>query len=317
MTRAARPVLAVLLLALSAACAAPRPRGREGALVAHLGRPGGDQRGLDELRRRFARSSNGCELWYGPIAELGPSSETRVLFVQEGAGWAGVQRSGTRLLSEVVPGDVILLRPGESLASEPGLRALGFQLAGQPPPGIPSFLRPDVDEAIVDAPGGCAPETGAYRRLILTWLPENGPYVFRALNAHRVRIVDSPTHYHPLEGGFDEFYLVQEAEPGARLLVSRAVESIETGRVEREETATLFETIPLERGDLVHLPRGTIHRGLGGILAQVIALPGFVPGGEIVLDDQLHALNRRLAPSGAQALPVHEPPAPLAVAGSR
>ena len=302
--------LLVGALALLSACASVQPHTVEGSVqVAHLGRPDGDRRGFDELCRRFAQANRGCTLAYGSIAELAPSDRTRILFVHAGRGWAGVQRTSTRVLSEIAVGDAILLRPGDALSADPSLRTLAFHLGTPPPPGIPTFLRPDADPEIQNAPGGCAPESGAYRRLILTWLADKGPYVYHELNCHRVRIVDSPTHYHPLAGGFDEFYLVQEAEPGAHLLVSRAVEAIETERVTREQTAELFETIPLAPGDLVYLPRGTIHRGLGGVLAQVIALPGFVPGGEIVVDEHLSALNARLGLAGELALPVHATPA--------
>jgi len=166
-------------------------------------------------------------------------------------------------------------------------------------------VRPDWDPRITDTPGGCATETGAYRRILLTWLPENGPYLSHALNAHRVRITDSFTHYHPVEGGFDELYLVQMVQPGARLLTSDRTAAIEARSVTRADAATVFEETPLAVGDLVYLPRGTLHRGLGGVLAQVIAAPGFRPGTEIGVDDDLAALNRELGLTGDSALPVH------------
>ena len=83
------------------------------------------------------------------------------------------------------------------------------------------MIRPDWDPNITDIPGGCATETNAYRRILLTWKQEVGQYLYHALNAHRVRIMDSFSHYHPVEGGFDEFYLVQMALPDAQYYYQR------------------------------------------------------------------------------------------------
>lgn len=299
-----------LVLAWAASCRAVAPSWPPGTVsVAHLGRAAGDRHGLEELRRRFQQRNAGFTLELLELLDVPASPRTRILFVCRGRGWAGVQRRGTRIASELASGDAVFLRPGETLAADPALRAVSFSFASEAPAEIPTFLRPDVDPRIVDAPGGCAPESGAYRRLLLTWLPTNGPYVCHELNAHRVRILDSPTHYHPEVAGFDEFYLVESVEPGAALLHSRAVEAIEAERVERADVGALFESLALEPGDLVYIPRGTLHRGVGGILTQVIAVPGFVPGGEIVVDARLRAINERLGLTGEGALPVHRAPA--------
>ena len=171
---------------------------------------------------------------------------------------------------------------------------------------LPSFLRPDWHPGITDTPGGCATERGAYRRVVLTWLRRNGRFNYRALNAHRVRISDSFTHYHPLDGGFDEFYLVQMLQPGARLLTSTRTEDIVAESVRADEVDELFESHELRKGELVYIPRGVVHRGLGGVLAHVITAPGFVPGAEIGVDHHLRAINEKLGLRGKRALPLHE-----------
>ena len=167
------------------------------------------------------------------------------------------------------------------------------------------MVRPDWDPKITDTPGRCAAEGDAYRRILLTWTPEVGPYVLHQLNAHRVRIKDSFSHYHPVDGGFDEFYLVQQAPAGARLLTATDVAAIESRKVTDAEAATLIQSRDLHVGDLVYLPRGTVHRGLGGALVQVISVPGFVPRSEIGVDHHLWAINRALGLEGARALPFH------------
>ena len=44
---------------------------------------------------------------------------------------------------------------------------------------------------------------------------------------------------------------------------------------------------------------------MGGVLAQVITVPGFVPGAEIGVDEQLVRINERLGLTEERALPVH------------
>jgi len=106
--------------------------------------------------------------------------------------------------------------------------------------------------------------------------------------------MDSFSHYHPVEGGFDEFYLVQMAAPTAKILISNHVDQIENNQdLNEKKVDNLIQSYPLKVGDLVYLPRGVMHRGLGNALVQVITVPGFVPGAEIGLDHHLFALHKR------------------------
>ena len=66
--------------------------------------------------------------------------------------------------------------------------------------------------------------------------------------------------------------------------------------------AGLLAEHELRVGDLVFLPRGTVHRGLGGALVQVITVPGFRPGAEIGVD---HLLRSLIELTGTEALPLH------------
>jgi len=293
-------IAAVVLCTLAAGCVASAPR--SSILVAHLA--GGDGAvALEPIRAAFREANPGYDLSFRPRTRAIVATDAPlVVFVHCGETTGSVGAADSAL----GVGDVVLLRAGETLDTRDGVDALVFRLPGQLPADLPSFLRPDWDPRITDQPGGCATETGAYRRILLTWMAENGPYLCSALNAHRVRIMDSFTHYHPRKGGFDELYLVQMAQPGARVLTSDAVAAIESRSVRAEEARELFDVTPLRAGDLVWLPRGTIHRGLGGVLAQVIAVPGFRPGTEIGVDAHLAALNERLGLTGDAALPVHE-----------
>ena len=280
---------ALLLLAACAASPAAVPR------TAHLA---GSAPGFAALREAFVANNPGYDLvWHAACLELAPQREDRVLFVQGPA-----DRSAAPTV-----GDLVLLRGGAAWRSADGaaLDLLAFTLPGPLPALLPDVIRPDWDPRITDTPGGCATETGAYRRILLTWQPEKGPYILHALNAHRVRITDSFSHYHPVLGGFDEFYLVQMAPPEARLLTSTHVPAIEARTVTRAEAADLIASTPLRVGDLVYLPRGTMHRGLGGALVQVISVPGFVPNTEIGVDHHLLAINGALGLEGDARLPVN------------
>jgi ribosomal protein L16 Arg81 hydroxylase len=68
----------------------------------------------------------------------------------------------------------------------------------------------------------------------------------------------------------------------------------------------MLKSTPLEVGDLVYLPRGIMHRGIGGVLAQVITVPGFIPGSEIGVDHHLKAINNSLNLKKNEALPYNE-----------
>ncbi|MBL8901355.1 MAG: hypothetical protein JNM84_27255, partial [Planctomycetes bacterium] len=223
-------------------------------LFARLGDTG--NAGFEHLRAAFAARNPGYDLRWQPAARsISARASATIAFVQggESAGSIGALRS------ELRRGDLALLRAGEELALEGALDLLVFDVPEALPRALPSFVRPDHDPRITDTPGGCAEELDAYRRILLTWRAEVGPYVFRALNAHRVRIFDSFTHYHPPHGGFDEFYLVQGVRPGAKLITSsRTARIVEPDTVAEGELETLLVEHELAVGDLVYLPRGTI-----------------------------------------------------------
>ncbi|MCA8978202.1 MAG: hypothetical protein KDC98_25970 [Planctomycetes bacterium] len=301
---------------LFGACAAPRAveshtvTSGVGMLRANLGT--GDEGQFAAIASAFAASNPGHDLeWWGRISAVRAAERPRVLLVQAGGSRAWVVRAAGRdaaatAASEVAVGDVIVLAPGESVRFDAELALLAFTLPETPAAAVPRVIRPDYDSRITDTPGGCATDIGAYRRVLLTWLGKAGPYTFHGLNVHRVRIDDSFTHYHPKEGGFDEFYLVQAVRPGARIVTSEAVARIvHPESITRDEVPGLLRSTDLAVGDLVYLPRGTAHRGLGGVLAQVISVPGFVPGSEIGIDHHLRAINERLGLSGDEALPLH------------
>ncbi len=271
--------------------------------IAHLGRPGGDPVGFAALRTDFITRNPGYDLaWLPRTTALAALPEARIAFVQSGQATGSV---GQRV-SPLGCGDVIVLAPGDALTLDAPLAILVFSVPDSVDPAIPTFLRPDHDPALTDTPGGCATDARAYRRVVLTWLDENGPFRYRALNAHRVRMTDSFSHYHPEDGGFDEMYLVQGVEPGGRLYTSSAVEEIESpAGVSPDRIPELVVETPIEEGDFVWVGRGHMHRAVGGVLAHVITVPGFVPGSEIGLDHHLRALDERLPPDAGRRVPYH------------
>ncbi len=288
------PHLLFLALSLSlVSCKSAAQRTQE-IQVAHL--TSGE--GFPQLRDAFATANPGYEVSWHPNCQSLPSVDrSRVLFVQGPADRR----------NEPTVGDILLLDAGESwqVPGGLGIDLLCFEVPLHLPAQLPRSIRPDWDPKVTDTPGGCAEESGAYRRILLTWLESKGPYVLHALNAHRVRINDSFSHYHPLDGGFDEFYLVQMAGPDAQLLTSTRVPAIEQHSVSAQQAGSLIQTRKLQVGDLVYLPRGTMHRGLGGPLVQVISVPGFVPNSEIGLDHHLRAINEQLGLGPDRALPFH------------
>lgn len=293
-----------LVLCLLSSCAAVPPSGMQ-----RVNLRGDCRQEFAALAAAFARANPGHALdWFPGIAELGDAPRPRVLLVQNGATRAHVQRAAVaEAESEVVVGDVLVLSPGESVRFDGPVDVLAFTVPDDLSPEVPRVIRPDQDPRITDTPGGCATDAHAYRRVLLTWLDRNGPYTFHGLNIHRVRMDDSFTHYHPLEGGFEELYLVQAVRPGAKVISSeRTFDILRPETITRADVGELLEHTELQVGDLVYLPRGTAHRGIGGVLAQVITVPGFVPGSEIGIDHHLRAINERLGLAGEAALPYHE-----------
>ena len=273
---------------------------RSGIAVANL-EATSDLGAFAEIKARFRTNNVGYDLeWYQPSYEVRRSEHMRALFVQTGGGTAKVSSGNS---SKISVGDIILLKPQVELETDSLVAYLSFSLPTTPHDSIPIFIRPDWDDKITDVPGGCATETGAYRRILLTWLGKVGPYLYHSLNAHRVRIMDSFTHYHPIDGGFDEFYLVQMAMPGAKLISSPYTDQIENFKdLSKAEASSLLTETPLEVGDLIYIPRGVVHRGVGGVLAQVITIPGFKPGAEIGVDYHLRKLNQHLGLTGSDTL---------------
>gem|GEM_PF-242040 len=258
--------------------------------------------GIEPLVHNFEQANPGHTLAWNSACVHFQAEQTTVAFVQTGAGIVSINNTTI----DFSVGDVYCLSKGDQVQFNPAAGVLFFTLPENFSKNPPSVIRPDWDENITDMPGGCATEGDAYRRILLTWQGKNGPYLSHQINVHRVRIHDSFTHYHPKVGGFDEFYLVQEAPPGARLIVSENLASILNPKgLTAKLIPKLLREIPLKVNQLVYLPRGTIHRGVGGAVVQVITTPGFIPDAEISVDKNLAEINKIFQLKGDRALPVH------------
>lgn len=277
-----------------------KPEKETEMMIANLSQ--GDTEGFKAIQEAFASRNPGFAVDYiHESMKVPTSNDDRIAFVQTGGGTGVIHEKNQ---SKVSVGDIIILRAGEGMTTDSALSLLVFKVPEAPPAEIPNFIRPDWDPNITDTPGGCATETNAYRRILLTWLEKVGKYNYHHLNAHRVRIMDSFSHYHPETGGFDEFYLVQMVLPDARIITSPHVDLIEHPEaVTKKQAKSLLNSTPLSVGDLVYLPRGTMHRGIGGVLAQVITVPGFIPGSEIGVDHHLRKINENLSLPAKKALP--------------
>ena len=273
-----------------------------------------DQSEFDSIRKAFTSGNPGYDLnYYKEIEIVKSSNNVQVLFVQEIEGVTDQERIANVMVSggsnavresQAIVGDIIILYQKETMVSDKALGLLVFAVPKEPKQELPSFIRPDWDPDITDIPGGCATEIDDYRRILLTWTKDVGKYVYHALNAHRVRIRDSFSHYHPVKGGFDEFYLVQMAEPEAKIFTSvRTALITDPERIRKQDVDGLIEAHHLKTGYLVYIPKGVIHRGFGGALVHVITVPGFIPGSEIGVDHHLRAINERFGLKRRKALP--------------
>ncbi|MBI5851075.1 MAG: hypothetical protein HZB39_08610 [Planctomycetes bacterium] len=273
--------------------------------VVRLLSPDGDAAALTAVNERLHAQRPGYALEFtGPVRSLPAAGTSRIAFVHASDARAHATLGATR--AEIGLGDAIALRAGSAVELDAPLAFVVVSVPDAFDDAVPGFLRPDADPRLRDAPGGCATESDAYRRVMLTWSSANGPYLSHAVNCHRVRMVDSFSHYHPIDGGFEELYLVHDVRPGGRLLWSPDVARIESpASVDRATALTLVRSTSLVAGDLVFIPRGTMHRAVGGVLAHVVTIPGFVPAREIGVDHHLRAIDERLGLVGDEALPYH------------
>ena len=271
--------------------------------IAHLADQ--DTSGLSAIQQAFKERNPGYELEYhAAIAAMPAADYPQILFIQQDSATLTLS---DKQASEVATGDVVLVDEHISWTSDQPVSLLAFKVPEPFPDDLPTFIRPDWDPGITDIPGGCATDSNAYRRILLTWLGHVGPYQYHSLNAHRVRIMDSFSHFHPADNGFDEFYLVQMAMPDAAIITSEKLDQITHPKsVTSAEAGQLLTKTKLQVGDLVYLPRGVVHRGVDGVLAQVITVPGFIPKSEIGVDHHLLEINERLGLSGKDALPYNE-----------
>lgn len=293
-------ILIFLLISCSSSSTVDFNKSANGILIAKLESP--HSSGFQAIQKSFKFNNPGYGIDYFKGKNAIPTNNKyRIAFIQAGGGTAILSSGQT---SKFAVGDIILLSQEESVKTDSLFSALVIEVPDEPTEEIPSFVRPDWDQNITDTPGGCATATNAYRRILLTWKKEVGKYIYHGLNAHRVRITDSFSHYHPRSGGFDEFYLVQMVQPNAKLITSNQTAQIENPMsVTKAEAEELLDETILEVGDLIYLPRGIVHRGLGGVLAQVITVPGFVPGAEVGVDHHIKKINENLGLKGSDELP--------------
>jgi hypothetical protein len=266
----------------------------------------GQTEAYNEILDAFRERNPGYDFHYlTSVSHIEPVDFHRIIFLQHGEGNARITNTaGEVIQSPLTFGDMVILRKGENIITDVPLGFLSFTVPDSPPAELPNFIRPDWDPNITDVPGGCATEIDAYRRILLTWRKDVGEYIYHSLNAHRVRIRDSFSHYHPEDIGFDEFYLVQMTEPGAKIIISEYVDLIkDPENLSENEAGGLIREYELREGDLVYIPRGVMHRGVGGVLAQVITMPGFIPGSEIGLDHLLRQINEKFDFDGNRTLP--------------
>ena len=155
---------------------------------------------------------------------------------------------------------------------------------------------------LLDTAGGCSPGFDPFRRLPITWFPNNSGEEGDGLNFFNNHVVNipkenSPTHFHPpvpVGGGLPqtEFYIV--LDPSVWHLAT-ASEEPKIVLYPNLAELTNFEVHCLKPGMFVYIPPGTGHRGLN-VFAMIMTIPGFKPGNELYLDRDVYEQTRGLAP---------------------
>ena len=211
----------------------------------------------------------------------------------------GFSTKTTDSWESVMPGDQLLVRPGETLQVHGDFAC--FSLENIHLQTFPCSKARRL-RFLLDTAGGCSPGFDPFRRLPLTWAPhypgESGDGL-NFFNNHIVNIPaeNSPAHFHPknpVGGGMGqtEFYLV--LDPANYHLESAGEEPY---IILYPDLADLnrYEKHHLKPGLFVYIPPGTGHRGLN-VFAMIMTIPGFKPGNELYLDRDIYERTGGQAP---------------------
>jgi hypothetical protein len=275
----------LLLLSITACVNAPErvfhsKEANRPSYLARLGKAEGDEGGWASLCAEFESGNHGYSLsWIPETKELNPGGKGVCFFV--GFGTADGRIGEAR--SRVTGGDLVLLRPGETLVLDAPLSGLVLTIPRPFPPDLPHWIHPNSDPRLsrsamisANAAPASSPDTD-YVLDLLAWNAERSPYLCHSVNAHRIRVSESAAYMHPLEGGHDQLYWIREASAGAELWIDSA-EAAEQGLSSAAQAAgPVLEAHALQIHDLILVPRGRVHK-LKGVSAIAISVPGTRPG---------------------------------------
>ena len=199
----------------------------------------------------------------------------------------------------VMPGDQLLVCSEEELRVRGRFTCFSLENTEQNQPHVSKVRRLRY---LLDTAGGCSPGFDPFRRLPITWFPNDLGEEGDGLNFFNNHVVNipaenSPTHFHPaipVGGGLaqTEFYLV--LDPSEYQL---ATAGEEPSIILYPNLADLsqHEIHRLKPGMFVYIPPGVGHRGLN-VFAMIMTIPGFKPGNELYLDYDINEQTAGLAP---------------------
>ena len=199
----------------------------------------------------------------------------------------------------VMVGDQLLVSGGEELRVRGSFTCFSLENTERSKPHTSTVRRLRF---LLDTAGGCSPGFDPFRRLPITWYPNNPGEEGDGLNFFNNHLVNipaenSPTHFHPpipIGGGLPqtEFYLVLDA---SSYQLATAGEEPSIVLYPNLTDLSQYEIHRLKPGMFVYIPPGVGHRGLN-VFAMIMTIPGFKPGNELYLDHDICEQTQGLAP---------------------
>ena len=137
--RMPRRLIPALIVAMTVSCSSSMRATAPAVRIVHLGQDGAAA-DLARIQAAFAQGNPGYDLDYLPELDgVAADERPRIAFVQSGAGEASVAEGEP---AELATGDIVLLRPGESLADDGLHSAVVFTVKDPLPASLPTFIGP-------------------------------------------------------------------------------------------------------------------------------------------------------------------------------
>lgn len=242
-----------------------------------------DQRLIEQANKCLKSEHPGYNVQSGSVRgaiEFGEVGRVTCIWVLQGMAKANI--GGEQIALKV--GDQGIVASGDKAAFSGDFSYISISFHENSGDQMPSSMT--SWRGLKDVAGGCNIAANCFRRLLL---PNAGAETMRGLSAHLVRIESesSQPHFHSRKSGQFEIYVVLDPkEMDLPLLESSPLIDLYSPLVMHDRIIFKKISFDAQPGNLCFIPSGIGHQA-HGVYALVIAIPGFLPDNEIIIDPTL------------------------------